>query len=325
MYGSRTEMQTPAVDCGSYVIQYEIRHEENQNYVIIGEPVHEKSFTITQKVIDVSGVMLKGESSISYDGKDHTPILEGLPEHAEVDTMIVTRDEQPVSESVNAGQYRCEVTLKPETANYKLSSTATISMNYKIIPKEIDVDNLTFDSLEFTYNGESQRPELNVPDHVLIADVQLYDSAEENELEETIDIGQYICVVTLAPADSNYVLSDTKTYKATYEIKKIVIDLDALFGEELLFEYDGGDQRDRPFLELGDLVNYQIEDFYTGVNIYRPNENSEWQEMPSIVVLDRGHYKLLYKVTLKDSDHYTIRYNGAEVDSANVNVQFKIV
>jgi hypothetical protein len=141
--------------------------------------------------------------------------------------------------------------------------------------------------------------------------------------------------VTLAPVDNNYVLSGAQTYEVPYEIKKMVIDLDVLFAEELQFESNGGDQRSRPFwnefgnsddsIKLKDFVNYEVDEYITFDNIYCPPGSSEWQAMSPVIVEYKGRYKLSYQVSIIDPSKYILRYKDNECNSAKVVVRFEIV
>lgn len=189
-------------------------------------------FEIVPATIDISGISLD-YTVTTFNEKNQLPTLLNVPAHVKTTVnFYLNNGIAPIVEAINAGKYRCEVIIAPQTSNYVLSSDQKLVFEFEILPVAIDVSDLTFGTLEFIYNKNNQLPSLEgLPAHVKQI-VRLYSITYETvEIanDQAINAGKYRCDVTLSSENSNYILSGNTKYSTEFKISpKILANLDDL-------------------------------------------------------------------------------------------------
>lgn len=194
-------------------------------------------FDVVPKTIDVSGITLNRSEAI-YNEADQSPTLQGVPPHVNAVLRFYSGSTMmPVDSVINAGEYRCEVILEAESSNYALSSDRPFSFDYVILPMVINVDNITFEELSFSYDGNPHLPEIKDLDHVQMKGnlYSVYLIGDEIHVEEAVKAGKYRYDYWLVPESPNYVLSgQTRELSVDFEIKTggiVLADIDVLLNQ----------------------------------------------------------------------------------------------
>lgn len=111
-------------------------------------------WTIDKDTVDASGVVWNYSSSITYDGKEHTVLIEGLPDYIGVTYYgnIATV----------VGQYRASVTLHYNASNY--NEIKVPACDWEITKADISNAQLTVTTAANTiiYNGTAWRPSYSI-------------------------------------------------------------------------------------------------------------------------------------------------------------------
>ena len=293
----------------------------------------------------------------TYTGKAMLPNL-GLEneKHLSVSEIAIYKlegeDYVKVDEAVNAGVYRAEATvILADTQNYEFDSGITefnVSGDFTIEKAEIIIEGMGFsDTLPSIVNrGEKYTIEFDSKninglgyqvtfykiqgEDLLVAADPMVVAPESNGIIEIdldsskLDGGKYICAISVNPESSNFVLSDGEAileYYFEFEVNEIVIDIDALFQDNISYEYNGRDLRRETF----DNLDYEIRQYLDCI-VWRVDEYSggDWYESSYAGVV--GYYRVQYDISVKSGfDYVKLLVNGQKVDSATVYHRFYIV
>ena len=124
--------------------------------------------------------------TVDYDGEEHTITASGVPSFAQATYTNA-------GPFVNAGEYTIGVTVKADNYN-DYTATATLKIN------KIDLTGVTFDDVEFEYDGNEHYIEVNgfVPSTATVE----YSCEKDGITNGAIDVGEY--EVTVVITDMNY-------------------------------------------------------------------------------------------------------------------------
>ena len=226
-------------DVGTYRCVVTVTINDMTSYVFENDEVVKEAsfdFQIKPQTIEVDGIGLIDEE-FTYDGLDHSNCLANVPSSVLATVHVFTGGRNPVSEAINVGTYRVEVTLAPASSNYVLSSNEMLVFEFEIVPMTIQVENLSFDSLTFDYNGSEQHPTLvGLPSNVRCITSFMGQNAER-PIDRTVNAGKYTISVRLVAENSNYVLSGTLEYSAEFVIRTLKIDVNELLKTEINLAY----------------------------------------------------------------------------------------
>ncbi len=155
--------------------------------------------------------------NVEYDGKPHSLEVKGLPEG-----FVVTYENNNQTE---VGHYNVKAVLKDTTNNYIY--TSILNSTLIIRKKTFGIDDLAFESKEFTYDGNAHSLEVtDLPEGVNV-------SYENNG---KTNAGSYEVVAKLEDTTGNYIVPEE--LKATLKINKKDIANDISF-ESKEITYDG--------------------------------------------------------------------------------------
>lgn len=314
-------------NAGMYKLVVTVAVKDFEHYAFSsGETAREFSFEfdIAPQTLDVSRVALSYTSS-PYNGTNQIPTVINLPAYVTASAKFYSRTgSTQIFEIVNAGKYRAEIVLKSENSNFALTLTEKLVFNFEILPVEINVDGLEFDSTELFYNGKTQHPVLkDLPEHVTASYTVHWGNDVNNNAEIydgkrlALDTASYGCIVNLSAENPNYILRGQTTYSAQFEILPHVIDIASLFGNELVIEYTGADLS----AAVVKAAHSQIDPLVGSIR-YLDGEG-QWQASKDAVA--RNSYKITCQLRLIDSNNYTYLYNSQLYDSVTVEIYFKIV
>ena len=178
-------------------------------------------FEIHPMTVNVEDVISLSYIETVYNGTHQPPRLQGVPDKVEASVSyysVTAYGSTLVTEVKNKGDYRCEVKLSPINANYELSSDEILRFNFKIDPIVINADEITFDTLDFYYDGNAHLPVIsNLPAGVIIRG-NLYDKFSD-PVQEAVAVGTYIYKYWLRTENSNYVLTGQTDKTVQFEIK----------------------------------------------------------------------------------------------------------
>lgn len=306
-------------------------------------------FEILPMTIDVSGIALSA-TELTYNGEDQSPRLVNLPAHVTASMRFYPKaSASPIDSVINAGEYRCEVDLSPESPNYVLSPTYRTALYFDILPIQINVDGLAFDTLSFDYDGNPHAPSLTVPDHVEVND-NLYwldPMLGESYVDEAVRAGKYRCEAWLTAENTNYVLSGQTRYSAEFEIIALytqIADIGALaaklestdFYIELPYDdkyangyYYAEDDEviaaaicNAIFLENADYAQCRIG------GILKDVETGKFLREPNSTEMVRGKvYEVSCQLSVKDEfrDSYSMLYHGGNAHQIVLTLRFKFI
>ena len=189
------------VNVGEYEVVAKLK-DTTGNYIIPAEL--KATLTIDKKDI-TSGSLSFQPLNVVYDGNVHSLEVKGLP--SEIKVTYENNDK------VNVGEYEVVAKLEDTTGNYiiptELKSTLTINK------KELTTSDLTFDSVDVTYDGSSHSIEVEgLPEGINV-------SYENNN---KINVGEYEVVAKLEDTTGNYIVPTE--LKTTLVINKIKIALE---------------------------------------------------------------------------------------------------
>ena len=340
-------------DKGSYRLVVTVAIGDESRYIFRNGNYSKEfsfDFMITPQVIDVSGITLN-QATVTYNGANQLPTLANVPEHVIAAlTVYPGGGTTPTNSVINAGKYRCEVTVKTDSSNYKLSSNTTIFFEYEVIPQTISVEGLEFDSLEFTYDGNPHLPKfINLPEQVKVSGNVFSINGlfgEESYVTEAIEAGKYKYNLWLAiPKDDagniNYVLSGTTKYTVEFEIKPssiVIADIDKLLSQPGFYiELPYGDglykhEEDDPVhmdailaAVFGD--NKGFAKFETG-EIGAPKNSVTGKFLHELLGIDIDAsviYTIECRLAVTDRNQYSFFCNGLYVQIATVTFNVKFV
>ena len=240
--GNRTAI-TSAKNVGRYVMVFNLTPKDQTNYSVSADEI-EWEFTIDPQPIDVSTIELQN-ATVTYDTTDHLPnVLKGIPAHVNVTvTAYSSNGTTPLTELINAGEYRVEVELAVDSANYVLSSAEKLVLDFKILQKTIDVSGLNTE-FTFVYDGKEHLPgweDLDPNVNIINKFLYLVVSEERIPIDKAVSAGTYQYDFTFSLSSSNYVLNGATTYSIRFDIQSQKIDIDPLLaGENTLKLVEGG-------------------------------------------------------------------------------------
>lgn len=228
------------VNVGSYKCVLTISLSNTDNYVFEnGENNKQFSFEfeIVPMTIDVSGLTFDAVEFM-YNNTSQMPSLNNIPLHVKssVRLYLITNEVVEIAndQAINAGKYRCDVTLRPESSNYILSGNTTYSTEFKISPKIIaDLDDLLNIEFEITF-GEGTYTDDSLAEVIgkaLFGDMSkkiqcrigsIYSITEEKYVsaENIVTGGKYTVKCRLDAADYNYALWSESLGRYVYGIEK---------------------------------------------------------------------------------------------------------
>jgi hypothetical protein len=238
------------------------------------------------------------------------------------------------------GRYRISLTLTVVDGydrNYCFSDgagTLEINNNLEIQKKKIATPKVTFSSESTTvYNGNAYGIAFSgVEESALLSVATAYfkydfSAGKYVQLENGViptSAGSYkfTVTVTLKDAQHNVFISgeSSATYPFEFEIKKKIIDVNAIFGETAEYEYTGYDLRMKPIEDIDPEIKK-----YLTVNEERVDENfgGDWYEAYS--VSDRGQYRVQYSINVTDRENIALLYYNTESYIVYMFYTFNIV
>ena len=309
-------MITTVTDAGEYFVKV-IFTVENPNYAPIESMI--ATFVIRKVTVDTSNVKTFGEGEYVYDGTERDCTIENLPDSVELKKKTLYRvdaagNRTEVDVAVNCGNYVTvfEWTLKDEK-NYVFAenSISRKEVAFSIVPYVIDVNRITIDKSEMTYNGNHLTPTLQIGAEdakYLNITSNLYSDGGTAPITEAINAGKYRLEVILVLNNENCEITSTETLVFEFEILPIVINVNGLEfnSNELALEYTGKFQH--PTLVA---VPEHVQVSY---DYYWPDENN----IPGgkDAGLDIGEYICKASLRAENSNYklegttvYTTRYN----------------
>ena len=174
--------------------------------------VKETTLTITQKEVDLSGIVFNG-ATFEYDGEEKT-----YTEATGADLFNVAYTDV---EMINVGTYTVTATFTlKDTKNYKLVGDDKITATFKITKKKVALE-ATFANGTGVYNGATQKYEAAAFDAEKFKVIYTYSA-------EMVNVGEYTVTATFALTEAyaaNHVLEGSDTLTATYTITKAEIDI----------------------------------------------------------------------------------------------------
>lgn len=168
---------------------------------------------MTIEKVNVSGIIFKN-SSVLFDGSEHSIEVSNLPEGVEVSYS-------PTNTFINAGRHVVTASFSDKTGNYNVPDdmTATLTIAQKSLPVEFNSKEVTYDGLEHSIEIEDSLPE------------GITVSYSKNSY---IDAGVYEVTASFEDSNNNYIIDDIT---ATLTINKA--DLTGLKFENKTVTYDG--------------------------------------------------------------------------------------
>jgi hypothetical protein len=149
--GNRTAVES-AVNVGNYVKVVTVTLDDPTRYQLSNSGVIEWAFEITPQPIDASGINI-GTEKLTYNGSNLAPTLKDVPTLVDYDSKLYTIEgTDPITEAINAGEYRLEVELSLDNHNYMLTSNK-IELEFEIVPMVIDLNAILVEKT-FSNTGE---------------------------------------------------------------------------------------------------------------------------------------------------------------------------
>ena len=326
------------VDAGRYTVKAIFTHtDENRKQI----PDMSATLNIEKAKVDTLFVTLSGVSSFEYrglpyefklmtwkeaNGKDYDILQYGTVKYyAYNGSEYVEMGENELPTEV--GTYRITVDIEimdSYKVNYCFSDgnqALTVNKTLEIQKKKIATPKVTFSSESTTvYNGNAYGISFSGVEESEIISVDTayfkYDfSAGEYVPLENGDLptnaGSYKFTVTVAINDTQHNVfmsgESSVAYSFEFEIKKKIIDINAILGEGAEYEYTGNDLRMKPIEDLDPEIKK-----YLTVNDLRVDLDSggEWYETYS--VSDRGHYRIYYYISVTDRENVALSYYATE-------------
>ena len=330
--GKRTPVDA-AVNAGNYVTVFEFVLVDGENYLFDEDfmTTQEEMFSIIPCEISISDVAL-AEPSLTYNGTNQYPTLTGVPAYFEATvTVYPPVGNQPITEVIDAGNYRVEIVLTVKDANYRPSADK-LERSFEIRPIEIDVGGLEFDSLTFTYDQNPHLPQLvALPDHVKMGSNLYFINSlyDEEYVEEATKAGTYRYEVWLTPESANYTLVGQTRYDVEFEIKvdrTVIADLDALLEQEYVeIPYDEGYGDGYDYAEDEEALAQAILNAIFGENAalatcqvgvrYPQDLDGNWVQSPTPLLQDTVYVISNLQVMIKPESDGTYKYCFAYMDS----------
>ena len=186
------------INAGSYEVVAKLE-DTIGNYIV----PEELKATLKINKKDITNDLVFESKEFTYDGNTHSLEVTGLPEG-----VNVTYEN---NDKINAGSYEVIAKLEDTTGNYIIPNE--LKSTLKINKKDLAND-LTFESKEITYDGNSHQLEVTgLPEGVNIT----------YENNSNINVGEYEVIAKLEDTTGNYIVP--AELKANLKINKIVIEL----------------------------------------------------------------------------------------------------
>ena len=226
----------------SKVGEYEVK--ANFNDTTGNYDISNMTAIMTIEKVNVSGIVFKN-SSVLFDGSEHSIEVSNLPEGVEVSYS-------PTNTFINAGRHVVTASFKDKTGNYNVPDdmTATLTIAQKSLPVEFNSKEVTYDGLEHSIEIEDSLPE------------GITVSYSKNSY---MDAGVYEVTASFEDSNNNYIIDDIT---ATLTINKA--DLTGLKLENKTVTYDGTPKSIEITGELDDSISSLTE--YT--NEYKNNNKT---------------------------------------------------
>ena len=226
----------------SKVGEYEVK--ANFNDTTGNYDISNMTAIMTIEKVNVSGIVFKN-SSVLFDGSEHSIEVSNLPEGVEVSYS-------PTNTFINAGRHVVTASFKDKTGNYNVPDdmTATLTIAQKSLPVEFNSKEVTYDGLEHSIEIEDSLPE------------GITVSYSKNSYK---DAGVYEVTASFEDSNNNYIIDDIT---ATLTINKA--DLTGLKLENKTVTYDGTPKSIEITGELDDSISSLTE--YT--NEYKNNNKT---------------------------------------------------
>ena len=209
-----------SINFGTYIFEFELQGKDKDNYVVSNSS-YNLSYVIKRATYDLSDLTFNNQV-FDYDGTTHLPTPVNLPEGLTID----------VNNSVGAINVSdTKVTLHFINTNSNYNTPSDMDVNVTISPKKIIVNviesNLTY------------QKKLLVPEYVLDGRIN-NDIVDINILNtDSIDVGNYTLKPELTGSDkANYVIDEFNS-NLDYSIGKADFDIQYVFLENTIYEYDG--------------------------------------------------------------------------------------
>lgn len=243
---------TEAINAGDYTIA--VKLTDQPNYTIKDGGI---VFTITPKVIDA----VWGATEFTYSGEEQKPTAtfdEDEVEGSDVIALTVSGEE------TDAGEYTAIAAF--DNTNYAVSEE-TATQDFVINPAEITVG--WSDVVEFIYDGTEHAPDMWYVSGLVNGELEDILGLEVSGKEA--NAGEH--TATAVVSNTNYVVSEET---ATKEFTIKAIELDVVWGDVVIFEYNGYKQAPEVSLAEGedakiigeDIVNVVVIDSMKNVGVY---------------------------------------------------------
>ena len=337
--GKILENADSVIEPGEYYVLVQFVSTSN-NYVISG--MLEYAFTIKKIIINLNGIERDGDGEYIYNGESQSPSIKNgtVPNHVHVSEQLFSMDANgkrtAVESAVNVGNYVKVVTVTlDDPTRYQLSNSGVIEWAFEITPQPIDVSGINIGSVNLTYNGSAQKPNLiDVPEHVLPTD-KVYTSGGSVAIGEAVNAGRYRYEVDFTPENSNYMLRNNEKLIIEYTISpRIIADIDSLSEDSYIEVSDSngeyGWKEDDPvirdailaaiFGEYKDIVSVTVR------STPRDAETGGFLQPPTNSINPNAIYNL--ECDLSVDTNYGITYKGqpcsGKIDSVIFRVKFII-
>ena len=346
------ENVTGVCDAGEYTVKAIVTFED-QNYEQIDL---KETLVINKKVISASEIGFDN-TNLTYTGNTMTPPFRfNVEDYLTIGEFAFFKLEGgeyvEVDNAIDVGSYRTEVTVSlGDTKNYVFDNEKTdikIVGNFTIEEAKIDVSGIGFSdsNASFVNKGDSLTLEFDSKNIAgLEFEVKLYkidgdelscviesESVSPDDMgvisilldSSSLDGGTYICAVTVRAKNSNFMLSageEAIAYYFEFEVNEIVIDIDALFKDNVSYVCTGEDLQLESFNSLDKEIRQYLSCVVLKIEEY---SYGDWNETSYTV--STGYYRVQYGISVNSDFNYVkLLVNGVKVNSAIVYHRFYIV
>lgn len=214
-----------AIDVGSYTAEAIVNYENQDNYI---EPyISPLHWRIRKKQYNMSDVRWVYNDDFTYDGKEKTVRVTGLPKGVKVEAYRGNK-------AIDAGGYVAEVILKYDKEFYE--EPAIPPLKWEIHKGEIDTSGISWNYDEpFVYDGEEKTVELvGLPDTV---EVTYYDNTG-------INAGDHEAIALIEAKDPHNYETPRPVEGCLWHIGKASYDMSRVYWTyEQAFTYDGNEKQ----------------------------------------------------------------------------------
>ena len=347
------EKATSVCDAGEYTVNAIITPKDS-NYKQM-DPI-KATLVIDKKVLPASEMGFDS-ANLTYTGNAMMPSLRfEIENYLTLSQFTFFKLEGgeyvEVENAKDVGTYRAEVTVSlSDTKNYVFDNEKTdikIVGDFSIGEAKIDVSDIGFslNNASVVNRGESLTLDFDSKNiDGLKFDVMFYKidgdellcviesksvSPDETGMisilfdSSSLENGTYICAVTARAESSNFVISggdEVIAYYFEFKVNEIIIDIDALFKDNVSYEYNGRDLQLESFNNLDEEIRQ-----YLSCDVWRIDEysGSNWDETSYAGSI--GYYRVQYCISVNSNfSHVKLLVNGAKVNSVIVYHRFYIV